>query len=212
MSKEPYSYDWFTEFMLSDWIEDLLDVDRGTEVEIVFEEIDGASGFQYIHSASLGNLQDDESFSCSYTTDGIEAYLSSEDEEVDSLIEQVESKNATRKAGSRSGHRKDKMTKRKLFPKKEPLCDIITSDKNIKVITELPYNTVKEQIGLSVADNTIQIIIPGRNGDKDYTRKFIIPPEADTETGRAKFNNGILEIIFDKSRRKIKKHGKIESK
>jgi HSP20 family molecular chaperone IbpA len=212
MSKEPYSYYWFTEFLLSDWIEDLLDVDPGAEVDIVFEEIDGASGFQYIHSASLGTLQDGESFSWSYPTYGIVAYLSSEDEEVDSRIEQVESKNATRKPGSRTGHRKDKMTKRKLFPKKEPLCDIITSDKHVKVITELPYNTVKEQIGLTVADNTIQIITPGRNGDKDYTRKLIIPSEADTETGRAKFNNGILEIVFDKSRRKIKKYKKIGSK
>ena len=212
MSKEPYSYDWFTEFMLSDWIEYLLDADPGTEVDIVFEEIDGASGFQYIHSASLGTLQDDESFSWSYPIYGIVTYLSSEDESIDSRIEQVESKNATRKPGWRTGHRKDKRTKQKLIPKKEPICDIITSDKDVKVITELPYNTVKEQIGLTVAGNTIQINTPGRNGNKEYTRKLIIPPEADTETGRAKFNNGILEIVFDKSRRKIKKFKKIGSK
>jgi HSP20 family molecular chaperone IbpA len=207
MSEDPY--DWFTAVIASDWIEDLSAADPVTELDLLFEAMDGLSEFQYIQSVILDTLtQDDESFSGGYSTDEIIVYLSSEGEEVDTQLELVQPKNTTRKHTPGTGRRKNMSTKQKLFPKKEPLCDIIISDKEVKIITELPSSIIKEQLRVKAYDGAVQIVTKNRN--RDYKRTIAIPPEADTDTGRSRFNNGILEIVFERNNRRMKKSKKVE--
>ncbi len=151
MSKDPY--DWFTAVMASDWIEDLSAADPVTELDLIFEAMDGLPEFQYLQSVILDTLtQDDESFSGSYSTDEIIVYLSSEGEEVNTQLELVQPKNTTRKHKPGTGRRKNRSTKQKLFLRKEPLCDIIISDKEVKIITELPSSIIKDQLRVKVYD------------------------------------------------------------
>ncbi|HEX9317826.1 MAG TPA: Hsp20 family protein, partial [Nitrososphaeraceae archaeon] len=121
-------------------------------------------------------------------------------------LELVQPKNTTRKHKPGTGRRKNRSTKQKLFLRKEPLCDIIISDKEVKIITELPSSIIKDQLRVKVYDGSVQIVTKNRN----YKRTIAIPPEADTDTGRSRFNNGILEIVFERNNRRTKKSKKVE--
>jgi HSP20 family protein len=54
----------------------------------------------------------------------------------------------------------------------------------------------KENIKIQAYDNKVEI----RSNDpkRKYHELLDIPPEADVETVKSKYNNGILEIIFNK--------------
>lgn len=80
---------------------------------------------------------------------------------------------------------------------REPLADITTSDKEIKVILEMP-GVNKENIKISAYDTTVEV----RSDDpqRKYHEVVDLPPEADVETAKSTYKNGILEIVFDKKK------------
>jgi HSP20 family protein len=65
----------------------------------------------------------------------------------------------------------------------------------VKVVVEMP-GVSKENIKIQAYDNKVEI----RSNDpkRKYHEILDIPPEADVETVKSKYNNGILEIIFNK--------------
>jgi len=75
---------------------------------------------------------------------------------------------------------------------REPLADVITSDKEVKVVVELPGVT-KENIKVNSYDNSVEI--SAGTSDSKYRRVVDLPPEADTQAAKS---NGILEIVFNK--------------
>jgi len=76
--------------------------------------------------------------------------------------------------------------------------DVIISDKNIKIVLQLPINNKKENIKV-VANDDYSITISHLNYEgKRRTRNLEIPYEIDFETVKATYKNGILEVIFDR--------------
>ena len=61
---------------------------------------------------------------------------------------------------------------------REPLADVITSDKEVKVVVELPGVT-KENIKVNSYDNSVEI--SAGTSDRKYRRVVDLPPEADTQ-------------------------------
>lgn len=78
---------------------------------------------------------------------------------------------------------------------REPLADVITSDKEVKVVVELPGVT-KENIKVNSYDNSVEI--SAGTSDRKYRRVVDLPPEADTQGAKSNYKNGILEIVFNK--------------
>jgi HSP20 family protein len=77
----------------------------------------------------------------------------------------------------------------------EPLADVTTTDKEIKVVIEMP-GLSKDKIKLDAYEDKVEVksIDPQRK----YHRIVELPPEADIETARCAYNNGILEVTFNK--------------
>ncbi len=78
---------------------------------------------------------------------------------------------------------------------REPLADITTSDKEVKVILEMP-GVNKENLRINAYDNSVEV--KSEDPQRKYHRVMEIPPEADIETVKSTYKNGILEIVFKK--------------
>jgi HSP20 family protein len=84
----------------------------------------------------------------------------------------------------------------------EPLIDVTTTDKEIKVIVEMP-GVSKDKIIVNAYDNTVEV--KSEDPRRKYHRTIKIPSGTDTETAKSTYNNGILEISFNK---KVQPKGK----
>ena len=78
----------------------------------------------------------------------------------------------------------------------EPLSDITTTDKDIKVVVEMP-GIDKKDIKISTYDSSVEISTTNTS-ERKYKSVIELPPEANTETVKSTYNNGILEITFKK--------------
>jgi HSP20 family protein len=78
----------------------------------------------------------------------------------------------------------------------EPLSDITTTDKDVKVVVEMP-GIDKRDIKISAYGNSVDIST-ANTAQRKYRSVIELPPEADIETVRSTYNNGILEITFKK--------------
>jgi HSP20 family protein len=82
-----------------------------------------------------------------------------------------------------------------LSSEREPLVDISTNDKEIKVIVEMP-GVKKENIKVNAYDSSVEISTD--DPQRKYHEVINLPSEADIETASSKYNNGILEVVFNK--------------
>ena len=80
---------------------------------------------------------------------------------------------------------------------REPLVDVNTTDKEVKVVMEI-LGLKKEDIKIEVYDETVEVTAD--NPQRKYHKTIGLPPETDIETARSRYNNGILEITFDKKK------------
>ena len=78
---------------------------------------------------------------------------------------------------------------------REPLADITTSNTEVKVILEMP-GVSKDKIKISAYDNSVEI--KSDDPQRKYHQVIDLPPEADIETAKSSYKNGILEITFNK--------------
>lgn len=87
---------------------------------------------------------------------------------------------------------------------REPLADITTTGNEVKVILEMP-GVSKENIKINAYESTLDV----RSDDpqRKYHEVIELPAEADVETARSTYKNGILEIVFDR-RKESKPKGK----
>lgn len=86
----------------------------------------------------------------------------------------------------------------------EPMIDVVSTDKEIKVTVEMP-GVSKEKIKIDAYDSTVEV--KSEDPQRKYHKIIDLPPEADVETAKSKYNNGILEITFDK-KKETKSKGK----
>jgi HSP20 family protein len=88
---------------------------------------------------------------------------------------------------------------------REPLVDIITSNKKVKVVLEMPLvdkKDIKIKAYTDVYNNShVEIYTDAQNGE--YHRVIDIPSNADINSVKSTYRNGILEIVFCKKRRSL---------
>jgi HSP20 family protein len=78
---------------------------------------------------------------------------------------------------------------------REPLADVVASDKEVKVVVEI-QGVNKESIKINAYDNSLEI--KSDDPHRKYHQVIDLPPEADIETAKSNYRNGILEITFKK--------------
>jgi HSP20 family protein len=87
------------------------------------------------------------------------------------------------------------------------LSDITTTtDKDIKVVVEMP-GIDKKDIKISAYDSSVEISTANA-AQRKYRSVIELPPEADIDTVKSTYNNGILEITFKKKEQAAKPKGK----
>ena len=76
--------------------------------------------------------------------------------------------------------------------------DVIVSDKNIKIVLQLPTNNKKGNIkDVAYSDNSITISHLNNEGIR-CTYTLDVPYNIDFDTAKATYKNGILEVTFDR--------------
>jgi HSP20 family protein len=88
------------------------------------------------------------------------------------------------------------------------LADVVTTDKELKVIVEMP-GINKEDIKVNAYDNSVEISTK-ENAQRKYHRIVELPAEADIDTVKSTYKNGILEITFSKKAKPKGKEIKVE--
>ena len=80
---------------------------------------------------------------------------------------------------------------------REPLADVNVTDTEVKVILEMP-GVKKEDIKVNVYDGSVEIL--SNDPKRKYHKTIDLPQEANIETVKSTYNNGILEIAFNKKK------------
>jgi HSP20 family protein len=104
-------------------------------------------------------------------------------------------KSATAGAGANLGQY---IGKPSISTEREPLSDVATTDKEVKVVLEMP-GIKKEDIKINVYESKVEIKTAD-NAQRKYHKIIDLPKQADIETERSTYNNGILEVTFDKKK------------
>ena len=95
--------------------------------------------------------------------------------------------------------------KPQISAEREPLSDVTSTDKEVKVVLEMP-GISKEDIKINAYDEKVEVKTAD-NAQRKYHKVLDLPKETDIETARSTYNNGILEVTFDK-KKEIKPKGK----
>jgi HSP20 family protein len=82
-----------------------------------------------------------------------------------------------------------------ILTERQPLSDVSSTDKEVVVTVELP-GVSKEEIKIEANENQVDIKTEGPK--RKYHEVIDLPTEADIETVKSTFTNGLLEITFDK--------------
>jgi len=77
--------------------------------------------------------------------------------------------------------------------RREPLVDVVTSDKDIKVIAEMP-GVSKEDVNVTVQDRSVVISVDTES--RKYYKELELPGVVDPQGARSTYNNGILEVTL----------------
>jgi HSP20 family protein len=81
---------------------------------------------------------------------------------------------------------------------REPLVDVNTTDKEVKVVIEMP-GIKKTDIQIKAYDSQVEVTT-SKDAQRKYHKNIELPEQAEIETARSVYNNGILEITFDKKK------------
>jgi HSP20 family protein len=114
----------------------------------------------------------------------------------------VKAANANTNAGQYLGINKPQIT-----AEREPLADITTTDKEVKVVLEMP-GIKKEDIKINAYDEKVEVKTKDDSSARKYHKIIDLPKSADIGTARSTYNNGILEVTFDKKKEESKPKGK----
>lgn len=82
-----------------------------------------------------------------------------------------------------------------LSEEREPLTDVLVHDKSVSVTVELPGVT-KQDIDLNVSNNTLEIVV--NNTERRYHKTVKLPCSVRSDSAKATYNNGILDICIQK--------------
>jgi HSP20 family protein len=92
---------------------------------------------------------------------------------------------------------------------RKPLIDVMETDEEVHVIAEMP-GVNKEDIDLNASEKSLEIKAEGEN--RKYYETVELPAEVDPDSAKARYNNGVLEVVLKKKypKKEEKKKVKIE--
>jgi HSP20 family protein len=82
-----------------------------------------------------------------------------------------------------------------LTDEREPLVDISITNDQVIIVLEMP-GVKKEDLKINASEDSIEV--QSTDTKRKYHKTIELPKEVDIESAKSKFNNGILEIIFNK--------------
>jgi len=82
----------------------------------------------------------------------------------------------------------------------EPLVDVFDYGDKVIVVAEMP-GVDKDKIDVRITKDN-KLIIKASNKNKKYYREVDLPPNIKPDTAKAKYKNGVLEIIIEKKSEK----------
>jgi len=77
--------------------------------------------------------------------------------------------------------------------RREPLVDVVSSDRDVKLIAEIP-GVRREEIDVTVNDQRVIISVDTEN--RKYYKELDLPELVRPEEAKSTYNNGILEITL----------------
>jgi HSP20 family protein len=89
---------------------------------------------------------------------------------------------------------------------REPLVDVNTTDTEVKVVVEMP-GIRKEDIKINTCDSQLEIAT-SKDAQRKYHKNIELPEQAEIETARSVYNNGVLEVTFNVKKKEAKPKGK----
>ena len=75
--------------------------------------------------------------------------------------------------------------------KREPLVDVVSSGKEVRVIAEMP-GVKKEDINVTVNESSMVISVDSEG--RGYHKELDLPGKVDPKRAKSTYNNGILEV------------------
>ena len=87
---------------------------------------------------------------------------------------------------------------------REPLVDVITTNGEVKVITELP-GVEKNDIKLHGTQNTLTISVD--TPQRKYFKEVELPTSVNPKTAKTAYKNGVLEVTLTKTKEEKKPRG-----
>lgn len=81
---------------------------------------------------------------------------------------------------------------------REPLIDVTSDKETVRVIAEIP-GVDKKEIKLRCSERLLTISV---DSNRRYYKEVELPTEVDPKIGKAKYTNGVLEVVLTK----VKKH------
>ena len=75
---------------------------------------------------------------------------------------------------------------------REPLVDVVSSDKEVRVIAEIP-GVKKEDIELTIDEKSLEISV---EGDRRYHKQLELSSVVDPKGAKSSYNNGVLEVTI----------------
>jgi HSP20 family protein len=79
----------------------------------------------------------------------------------------------------------------------EPMIDVVSTETEVKVTVDMP-GVSKENIRIDAYGSTVEV--KSEDPHRKYHKRIDLPEEADIETAKSKYNNGVLEITFEKKK------------
>ena len=93
-----------------------------------------------------------------------------------------------------------------LSAEREPLVDINTTDSEVRVVVEMP-GIRKEDIKVNAYDSQLEIAT-SKDAQRKYHKNIELPEQAEIETAKSVYNNGVLEVTFNVKKNEAKPKGK----
>ncbi len=90
---------------------------------------------------------------------------------------------------------------------RKPLVDVMETDDEVQIIAEMP-GVNKEDIDVSASETSVEIKAEGEN--RKYYEVVDLPCEVIPESAKARYNNGVLEVVFKKKHPKKEDRKKIK--
>ena len=87
---------------------------------------------------------------------------------------------------------------------RDPLVDVITTEKEVKVLAELP-GVEKEDIKLHGTEDTLTISVD--TPQRKYYKELEMPENVDPKSAKTNYKNGVLEVTLKKTKAKKKPKG-----